>query len=93
MRVRRLKDEDRVTFLAEANNHWQTIPQMDYEGGAALGIMDALLAVGVKRNRELHINIQSSGNHDDVTIGFHKDAALLHRSNLYQYVYGQLFWD
>lgn len=93
VRIRRLRDEGRVTFQAQHNNRWQPLANMDYSGTAAEGVMHALLAVGPKRNRDVHVSVQNSGNHDDVTIGFHHDAAAGHRTSLYQYVYGQLFWD
>ncbi len=93
VRVRCLRDERRTTFLAEHSNRWQPIPDMDYQSGTADSILKALTAVGTKRNKDLHINIQNGGNFDDITIGIHKDAVSQHRSNLYQFVYGQLFWD
>lgn len=91
VRVRRLADEERVTFQAEHNNKWES--KMEYQGASAQEISRTLIAIGPKRNKDLHIASQSSGNHEDVTIGFHKETATLHRSNLYQYIYGQLFWD
>ena len=93
VRVRRLKDEGRVTFLVEDHNRWQLIPEMDYQGPPAEGLIQTLLAVGTKRTKDLHMAVHNNGNYDEVTIGFHKEAAVQHRGNLYQYVYGQLFRD
>jgi hypothetical protein len=93
VRVRRLKDEGRVTFLAEHNNKWQAVAAMDYLNGQAEGIIAALLAIGSKRNKDTHIAVHTNGNQEEVTIGLHRDAVAQHRSNLYQYLYGQLFWD
>jgi hypothetical protein len=93
VRVRRLPDEDRLTFLAEDHNRWQAADGMDYHGQPAQQLAAALLAVGAKRGKDMHVSIASSGNHEDITIGFHKDAVANHRGNLAQYVMGQLFWD
>jgi hypothetical protein len=93
IRVRRLPDEDRVTFLAESHNRWEPAAGMDYRGQPAKQLIETLRAIGVKRGKDVHIAAQSSGNHDDITIGFHKDAVSHHRGNLAQYVMGQLFWD
>ena len=43
--------------------------------------------------KDVHIAVHNSGNHDEITIGFHKEAVTNHRSHLAQYVMGQLFWD
>jgi hypothetical protein len=93
VRIRRLRDERRVTFLAELNSRWEPMPSMDYRGHQADQLIAALLAIGAKRTKDVHIAIHNGGNQDEVTIGFHKDAVAQHRGNLYQYIYGQLFWD
>jgi hypothetical protein len=93
VRVRRLRDEQRVTFQAEVHNKWEPQQAMNYEGRQADSVMEALLNVGAKRGKDVHIAVNNSGNHDDVTVGFHKDTISQHRGNLYQYVFGQLFWD
>ena len=66
---------------------------MDYHGQPAQQLVDTLLAVGTKRGKDVHIAVHNSGNHDEITIGFHKEAVTNHRSHLVQYVMGQLFWD
>jgi hypothetical protein len=93
VRIRRLNGEGRVTFLAESHNRWEPRPNMDYQGQHAEQIVQALLPLANKRGKDVHVTVHSSGNHDDVTIGFHRDNVTQHRSNLYQYVFGQLFWD
>jgi hypothetical protein len=93
VRVRRLPDEDRVTFQAENHNHWHAADGMDYHGQPAQQLAATLLALGTKRGKDVHIAVSTNGNHDDITIGFHKEAVTNHRSNLAQYVMGQLFWD
>lgn len=93
IRVRRLPSEDRVTFLAEDHNAWQAGAGMDYHGQPAQQLVNTLLAVGAKRGKDVHIAVHSGGNHEDITIGFHKQAVTNHRSNLAQYIMGQLFWD
>jgi hypothetical protein len=93
IRVRRLADEDRLTFLGGSRNHWQFDETMEYHGAAARQIAETLRAIGPKRSKDMHIQRHSNGNREDITIGFHKDAVTQHRHCLADYVMGQLFWD
>lgn len=93
VRVRRLPNEDRITFLAEDHNHWQAGAGMDYHGQPAEQMVSTLMAIGTKRGKDVHIAVHHNGDHDDITIGFHKEAVTQHRTNLVQYIMGQLFWD
>lgn len=93
IRVRRLTDEERLTFLGGSRNHWQYDETLEYHGAAARQIADTLRAIGPKRGKDMHIQVQCSGNREDITIGFHKEAVTQHRHCLADYVMGQLFWD